>query len=209
MASKPTQRSLKRGPSPKRIDMLGRRFGRLVVLRFARTGGKNWDLYWLCRCDCGQEKEINGQHLRSGHVISCRCANYELCAAACRRNAAKKFQPEATGTKTMYAIYRQSARTRRLEFSIPFDEFSVIIKQNCRYCGATPSNEYFNRSEVRPYRFKYSGLDRTDNAKGYISTNVVPCCDTCNSAKQDLTVTEFREWVTRLYWRFERIARGE
>lgn len=61
---------------PKAIDLTGRRFGRLVVLAFAErithpcgaTG-----LKWKCRCDCGVEKSINGEPLRSGRVVSCGC----------------------------------------------------------------------------------------------------------------------------------------
>lgn len=29
---------------------------------------------WLCRCDCGNEKVVSGQHLKAGATISCGCA---------------------------------------------------------------------------------------------------------------------------------------
>lgn len=45
----------------------------------------------------------------------------------------------------------------------------------------------------------YNGLDRLDNTKGYTKDNVAPCCTVCNSAKGTLTVTEFSEWVERIY----------
>lgn len=51
-----------------RIDMTGKKFGHLVVLR---PGERH--LYWLCRCDCGKEKEIRGGNLRSGVTRSCGC----------------------------------------------------------------------------------------------------------------------------------------
>lgn len=36
-----------------------------------------------------------------------------------------------------------------------------------------------------------SGLDRTDNSKGYLIKNVVPCCGICNSIKgSNLTHSE-------------------
>lgn len=187
--------------SARRIDLTGKRFGRLVVLEYALTS-KHGGAYWLCLCDCGNKKIIKSQHLRSGHIVSCRCANAELTAATCRRNAAKRFNPEVTGPKTIYAIYRSSARKRNLEFSIPFEEFAGLIKKDCQYCGAPPKNEQFNRSDLRPYKFKYSGLDRVNNSKGYITGNCVSCCDTCNSAKQDLSLSEFKEWITRIYRRF-------
>lgn len=52
-------------------DLTGRRFGRYVVVR--RVTGSGSLLRWLCRCDCGTEKEVLGCHLRSGRIVSCGC----------------------------------------------------------------------------------------------------------------------------------------
>ena len=58
------------------IDMTGERFGRLTVMEFAFI-----DIYrhahWLCKCDCGNEKIINGKALRCGDTKSCGCINLE------------------------------------------------------------------------------------------------------------------------------------
>src|SRR6476660_843317 len=61
-------------------DITGRRYGRYVVLKKTekRCGGK---AYWLCRCDCGVVKEVMGQHLRLGRIVSCGCFNRELVTA--------------------------------------------------------------------------------------------------------------------------------
>lgn len=53
------------------IDLTGRRFGRYVVLR--RAIGDYSHPMWLCRCDCGAEKVVRGDHLRAGLIQSCRC----------------------------------------------------------------------------------------------------------------------------------------
>ena len=54
------------------IDLTGQRFGRLVVLEYAKIQtGRNPK--WLCRCDCGRLKEVAGRGLREGHVRSCGC----------------------------------------------------------------------------------------------------------------------------------------
>ena len=44
--------------------------------------------------------------------------------------------------------------------------------------------------------YTYNGMDRVDNAKGYVLGNVVPCCHTCNFAKRGMATNEFVAWVT-------------
>jgi hypothetical protein len=59
------------------IDMTGRRVGTFTVLSLGGTavGGNR---LWLCRCDCGLEKEIRGTDLRRGRVsTSCICQKRE------------------------------------------------------------------------------------------------------------------------------------
>ena len=59
----------------KRIDLTGRRFGRLLVISFHSS--QNYISKWLCRCDCGTEKVINGGNLTTGKVVSCGCYRIE------------------------------------------------------------------------------------------------------------------------------------
>lgn len=53
------------------IDLTGKRFGRLMVI--CRVDNRGKDLFWLCKCDCGNEKEIDGNNLESGNTTSCGC----------------------------------------------------------------------------------------------------------------------------------------
>jgi hypothetical protein len=55
------------------LDITGQRFGRLVALRRI-VGGKT---KWLFRCDCGAEKEVRIDHVRSGRQVSCGCHRRE------------------------------------------------------------------------------------------------------------------------------------
>ena len=58
--------------------MIGRRFGRLVVL--SRAGSKGKNILWKCRCDCGTETEVLTHHLTSlkDGTRSCGCLKKEL-----------------------------------------------------------------------------------------------------------------------------------
>jgi len=56
------------------IDLTGKRFGTWTVvalgsLRRTRTHHRRW----ICRCDCGVEREVQGSNLRSSKTQNCGC----------------------------------------------------------------------------------------------------------------------------------------
>lgn len=52
--------------------MIGKRFGKLeVVSQVVKEDKKN--KYWICICDCGNVKNIQGSHLKTGETVSCGC----------------------------------------------------------------------------------------------------------------------------------------
>lgn len=57
--------------------LVGKKFGRLLVLQLDHVNPKNYAGYWLCLCDCGIEKIIDGNALKSGATVSCGCFNSE------------------------------------------------------------------------------------------------------------------------------------
>jgi hypothetical protein len=54
------------------LQLLGLRFGRLLVISREKTH-RNGSYYWLCACDCGKQKTINGSSLKDGSTKSCGC----------------------------------------------------------------------------------------------------------------------------------------
>lgn len=56
-----------------RIEMAGKRYGKLTVTESWRLDTKR-RAEWLCLCDCGAEKWVNGANLRAGYSKSCGCA---------------------------------------------------------------------------------------------------------------------------------------
>ena len=71
---------------PKRIDLVGKKFGRLTVISFAH-GGNN--AHWNCLCDCGKEKIVHSGCLKVGSTKSCGCLNSELAKKSVKKaNAA-------------------------------------------------------------------------------------------------------------------------
>jgi hypothetical protein len=65
---------------PALIDITGQRFGHLTVTGIAERfhdGGVilRSRIYWLCRCDCGNETIATASNLKLGSVTSCGCAH--------------------------------------------------------------------------------------------------------------------------------------
>lgn len=65
----------------KLIDLTGKKFGRLTVLKRAynkkQENGKSV-IYWECVCDCGNKRIVSGHSLRSGGSKSCGCLHKEI-----------------------------------------------------------------------------------------------------------------------------------
>lgn len=140
--------------------MLGKRFGRLVVLEIApkTCALRNW----LCRCDCGNKSVVNNSNLITGTTKSCGCLHTELLR-----------QPTAHG---------ESGRRMTPEYKT-----WKGIKERChnpngeRYCdyggrGILVCNRWLNNYENfledmgrRPS--KYYSIERIDNDKGYYKEN--------------------------------------
>lgn len=60
------------------VDLSGRKFGRLTVVRFLYTAkGHAW---YECRCECGTIKTVRGSNLTTGDTNSCGCLHKELSA---------------------------------------------------------------------------------------------------------------------------------
>ena len=62
---------------PKKIEMTGRKFGRLTVLREASKRISN-RVTWECLCDCGNIKMATALSLRNGHTQSYGCLSIEM-----------------------------------------------------------------------------------------------------------------------------------
>jgi len=80
--------------------------------------------------------------------------------------------------------YRNSAKKRGHIFSLTREEFWKLIKGECFYCGESSN--------------KRNGIDRKDNAIGYVIENCVSACRRCNMMKGQMTQMGFIETCTRI-----------
>jgi hypothetical protein len=169
-------------------DLTGKKFGRWTVIK--RVNSRNRETFWLCRCECGKEKEIWRMHLIRGKSKSCGCLAKET--------ASKRHSIEygLAAKNRIYGIYKRGAEKRNLFFELSFDQFISLTQQNCHYCDIEPFTiSYSGRSNGD---YTYNGVDRKDNSKGYTLKNCVPCCSPCNYAKGDTPYEKFIGWGKRL-----------
>lgn len=64
-----------------RIDIDGQRFGRWSVLSRATPSPRHRTVYWQCRCDCGEIRDVCGSRLRTNKSVSCGCLGRETASA--------------------------------------------------------------------------------------------------------------------------------
>lgn len=96
---------------PKLQDLTGVRFGRLLVLRRGANGNSG-AVRWVCRCDCGTEKEHFANGLRSGQTASCGCSQVERFRAygkAKRKHGLSRTKEEDAYRHMMARCYNEKA----------------------------------------------------------------------------------------------------
>lgn len=69
---------------PKRLELVGKKFGMLTVLDFYDV--QHGMSRWKCRCDCGNETIAYGNHMLSGNTVSCGCYGKEKRKEVCTKH---------------------------------------------------------------------------------------------------------------------------
>ena len=59
-----------------RIDLTGQVYGRLKVIRIDEVLSTR-KTFWICECECGNEKTVRSDSLKEGNVKSCGCLKKE------------------------------------------------------------------------------------------------------------------------------------
>ena len=164
---------------PKKIDLTGQRFGRLVVIR--ECGRKNGNVAWLCKCDCGNELVVSGDSLRGGRSQSCGCT---------RVVASKKH---GCARKPWYKVYySMMERCGHWECS------SEHHRRNYRNRGITVCELWRNSPRAFGDWLLSHGwrsglqIDRIDNDKGYSPDNcrVVTPKENANNRRNTLRMDD-------------------
>lgn len=65
-------------------DITGERFGMWTAIQPVNRISASGKKFWLCKCDCGTVREVEGKSLRTGISKGCGCTRYEHAAIASR-----------------------------------------------------------------------------------------------------------------------------
>jgi hypothetical protein len=140
---------------PRTVDVTGQRFGRIVALKIDHIHKRN-GAYWLCRCDCGQEKAIRVNSLRVGLTRSCGCGQGGVTHGCSRR---KKESPAYNAWEDM----RQRCNNPN------FRQFKDYGGRGIKACERWDKFENFLADMgERPPGLT---LERIDNNRGYSPDN--------------------------------------
>ncbi len=143
----------------KRIDLNGRKFGRLTVLYEIGPREDGAGIEWACKCECGNWTVATTNNLRKGAVKSCGCMKKEL-----------------TATKGYQNIYKQMFNTyhnlRRACYDETGDKFSDFGAKGIAFCKEwLDSVDAFKEWSIQNGYTPKSQLLRYDQDKGYNPDN--------------------------------------
>lgn len=88
------------------INMLGKTFGRLRVIRQGAPAKSNGAMTWECECSCGGSSVVRGDLLRTGETKSCGCFQRE-CRGSVQR---AKTNCERCGRRYEHYLHSKQRR---------------------------------------------------------------------------------------------------
>jgi hypothetical protein len=147
------------------LDLTGKTFGRLTVIKFAET--KNYRAYWHCRCECGKEKVALSKTLTNGMTRSCGCLNSEMSKARSTTHGCTVGGEKSPEYKVWMAMKKRCTYT---EDAANYKDRGITV------CERWSKFENFladmgPRPPGRHGKRPMYTLDRENNDKGYFKEN--------------------------------------
>ena len=173
-----------------RTRYVGSRFGRLVVTDVVLESGDKVRV----SCDCGVDKEVRINNLRSGKTISCGCQNNEnrINSAKQMQLKNKKMYPKSTIPEPVWKKILDCAKNRKIKVELIKEEaYALLLDQHC-LCALSGLEISLPSAPSDSNNFTAS-LDRIDPDLGYKMGNVQWVHKTVNLMKnavpQDIFVS--------------------
>lgn len=139
---------------PKALDLTGQKFGKLTAI--SKLPSKNRKTYWLCKCDCGNETEVQTSHLRNGNTQSC---------GKCNRSKYNTKSDKVTEHRKRLKIALVEANNHK-----------------CAYCGLEDHYQIYDFHHVNPETklFQISGCTKGKDKIVEEAKKCVMLCANCH-----------------------------
>ena len=179
---------------PNALDITGQRFGKLIALKKAPS--RNGNTYWLCQCDCGNQKEIQTGNLTRGATKSCGCSQnpsgkirkkekyclncgkelhkgqYKYCSSLCQQEYQRKEYIKKVNNGEESGL-KKSGNATKISDSIRTYLFKKY-NNKCQKCGWGEINPTTGKC---PLEIHHKDGDRTHNDLN----NLELLCPNCHS----------------------------
>ena len=141
------------------INLVGKRYGRLVVIE--KADSLKGHVRWRCKCDCGKECVVHGSSLRSGNTKSCGCYKTE--------NARKLYSTARQNDKRLYAVWNGIKQRCTNTNSKSYQNYGGRgIEMDSEWANHYES--FYNWAINAGYRAGME-IDRIDNNGNYCASN--------------------------------------
>ncbi len=146
------------------IDISGMRFGRYLALskRMKRRNTIGTVSLWLCRCDCGNEREVHLSSLRSGNSKSCGCLQAEITIIRSTKHGHASSSGDSPTYNSWRAMHDRCRKENRKMRPYYYDQGVTVCER-----WAVFSSFLDDMGERPPGRT----LDRIDYMRGYAPDN--------------------------------------
>lgn len=143
------------------IDLTGQRFGRLVVVGRADPPSNEYgNAVWHCRCDCGNEKDIDSHSLRNGDTRSCGCLQ--------RERVAESHTTHGRSSSRLYYVWQHMIQRCENQHNPAYDDYGG---RGIKICEEWHDFKTFEQwAERTGYRDDLT-IDRIDVNEGYNPVN--------------------------------------
>ncbi len=181
-----------------RKNIIGIRFGRLMVIKFVGKDG-NGKLLWECKCDCGNVTTVRGNDLRQKKIQSCGCILRETSKINIK-NAHLKY-PNTYGFTGIGDIpgqhigqIRNSAYLRGIEYTLTKEYLWELFQKQHGKCSLTGLPLHFRSRKGGKNVSPTASLDRIDSTIGYVEGNVQWVHKDINNMKNCYSLDTFIEY---------------
>lgn len=147
-------------------DLTGQTFGRLYIVGLSERRGNRGQYYYSCKCECGNDTEVEGTSLSSGATQSCGCLQRELSSERMSQMVGE-LNPMWDSTITDEDRYNRHSDVGHQNWR------KTVLARDGHRCVRCGSGDRLHAHHIFPYNQYVELREDVDNG--------VTLCDSCHS----------------------------